>query len=261
MENITQILEEPAKLSQVEVDQIARLMENIKQQRTNTNESLIKPPIPVVPPIVVDTKTITNTPPPLTKEQYDRIKNSPPVPIPTETMAKLQAVGIANIANERASREPFPDSTSEVFDPVNPEIEVFNIDKNTNEIIKVRGIVPADLRTFKLTNSPLYKLIVGELQREEDAISQFTVDQDTLYDLCYQFMIPSREAAKLAKRGAEAFHEVSFELAHKYSSEDLMKICLTVMNFIGKVNNAKAQFSAAPEINEKGEIIEDKKKL
>lgn len=275
MENITPN-NQAAQLSATEAEQLARIMQAIKDKKPATEAFVIKPPVVNPAPAAVSENKIETPPvqPPvqvklLTKEEYGRIKNQAPIPIPKELQAKLQAVSLSNVANERASREPFPDNTAEAFDPITPEVEVTNLDLvgkkdkagnpiNPIEKIIVRPIVPADLRTFKLTNSPLYQLLVGDIQKEEDAITKFSIEENSLYDLVWQFTHTSREASALAKQGPEAFHDMSFDLAHKYSADDLLKITQVVIGYIGKANGAKTQFST-PQTQEEIDAGDKKK--
>ena len=138
MENNNIISNEPAKLSEEEAIQVARIMETLKNKQAEANAPFIKPP--VVPAAVTETKTETPVIQvrPLTKEQYDAIKGSPPVPIPVDTMAKLKDVALENISNERAAREPFPDITADAFEPVIPDVTVYNLDTKEKETLHIR---------------------------------------------------------------------------------------------------------------------------
>lgn len=255
---------EPAKLTPNEQEQIGRIMEKLNPPKEK--KFTIKPPVIVNTPS--SNTAESNTPVPvqeapvehvkrLTKEEYDAIKNAPPVEPNAELKAKLYDAYIQKLAGERAEREPLPDTVADaLLVPLPDSIEVTNQDTGAKETIKVRNMRTVDITIFKLTKSPLYNLMVDD--QPTDAINSLKIGEESMFDLVYQFTNDARSAYKLIQSGYEKYHDQSMELAIKYTAEDMGKVLEYVLASIGQGNSTRSQF-AAPKSNS-SEATPDKKK-
>ena len=158
------------------------------------------------------------------------------------------------MANERAQREPLPAATQYALNGDDEiELEMLNIETKVTEIVKVRKMRAIDITIFKLIKSPLYSLLMGDVN-DVELSNKLKLDEESMYDLVYQFITPPREVYKLAKKDMDAYHNAAIELGMKYSVNDVVKVIDAVINYIGLVNSAKAQFDTAPETDENADL-------
>lgn len=244
---------EPAKLTSNEIEQVARIMESIKHKPTNTTTT---PPTVVEinsPPVVPETPTVFVSKMPSPAE-WEKTKNSPPIELTGEMLEKVKEETLKRMANERAQREPLPAATQYALNGDDEiELEMLNIETKVTEIVKVRKMRAIDITIFKLIKSPLYSLLMGDVN-DVELSNKLKLDEESMYDLVYQFITPPREVYKLAKKDMDAYHNAAIELGMKYSVNDVVKVIEAVINYIGLVNSAKAQFDTAPETDDNADL-------
>ena len=75
---------------------------------------------------------------------------------------------MGDAANERAIREPLPSNTVKAFVPdeiivsISPSVNADGV--ITTRSVKIRKSTALDIYIFKLTGSPIYKLIMGDVE-------------------------------------------------------------------------------------------------
>lgn len=188
----------------------------------------------------------------MTVQEAEAIKKN----IDVEQIYKQMAEKVVNeqlqtIANDRASREPLPTIVEDAL--LGTALAV----PTSVGTITIRKMVAIDVTIFKLTESPFYKLLMGDIAEKDGALELKSLfpDEEILYSIVYQFTHAPKDIYKLVKQGKEAYHEVVVnEVIEKaYTPEDLRKLIEAILNYVGMVNKARVEFETTS--------TDDKKKL
>lgn len=189
----------------------------------------------------------------MTKEQHDSYLSSMNIAkIIEDNKEKLVNAQMESLANERASLEPLPDIVNEVFD-----LDGNMLVKTSVGEIKIRKMVALDLTIFKLTDSPFYKLLMGDIEADKETgnLSLFP-DEEMIYNLIYQFTNEVKAVYRLIKKDKVAYHEqVVEEVGTLYSPMDLPLITNSIVEYLKQVMEARVGFSEQEDSEDK-----DKKK-
>lgn len=181
----------------------------------------------------------------ITPEQYAKLNNRLPIAkIWEEGKEKREDVCHQSMANERATKEPIPDVVNEAFTGLYQEVDT-SVGK-----VSLRKPTYADIKIFKLTNSPIYNIIMGDIP-ETDKVP---IDQDAMVNLVYQFTHDAKEVYNDVLKDKEVWYERAFEeIGFIYQINDVLKLVECIMHNIGVSALAKKSFESAPD--------DDKKKL
>lgn len=197
--------------------------------------------------------------PQITKEDHDKIlKDLNPDKIIKDSEGKLTDAILESMSNDRASREPLPGAVNDAFD-IDGNLMV----KTSMGEVTIRKMKTIDITIFKLTDSPFYKLIMGDLKETKNADDDFKTmfpDEELIYLLIYQFTNPAKEIYKMVKRDKEAYKEnATLDIGDKFTPADTLLLVEAIMQHIGLVHSAKVEFQA---IQPEGDVsIDSKKKL
>lgn len=166
---------------------------------------------------------------------------------------KSEEAIMASMASERAMREPIPSIVNYAFDE--ELIEVMT----SIGIVKVRKMKAIDTKIFKLMDSPIYQLIMGDIKEEN--IQSLCPNEDIIFALIYQFTHDAREVYNEVKKNKEAFYEKVIEyVGFTYEVNDLALLVNAILQHMGITNNAKIN-AFASQSEDSTDIIGDKKKL
>ncbi len=240
-----------SNLTPVQEADIQRIMkEQAARQRQATSPILIKPPIQVVQPaqsqeVGVPTELLP-TKPQMTTTQADQILNDMNIQaIIDVNKSKLEDARLTNIVNDRAEREPLPFIVEQAM-----EGDYLVVNKN----IKIRKMKAIDLTIFKLIESPFYKLIMGDVNGDDqNAMKTLFPNEELLFQVVHQFTHPAADVYKAVKAGIESYKElVIIEVGEKYTPAELVEIVQVVLEHIGMVDRARVGFE--------GPTSDDKKK-
>jgi hypothetical protein len=111
---------------------------------------------------------------------------------------------------------------------------------------------------FKLTNSPIYKAILGDIKEEE--LNKAIIDGDNMLDIIYQFTHNAKEVKKLASLGYDKYHAAAEEKGYEYNQADGQLLISTILGLNQDANNARTSVEAPPSNENDTEVDEDKKK-
>jgi hypothetical protein len=181
------------------------------------------------------------------------IKDLNPQKIISDKANEILEIQKMSIANERASREPIPGVTAEAFN--SDETVIVNTSVGD---VKIRKMVIADMTIFKLTDSPFYKLMMGDINVDEsdDMLKKLFPDEEYLNSLVYQFTTPVKDVYKLVKKSKEEYYEtVTEHVGFIYQPTDILNIVDAIIKHIGMVNSSHVEFKSASGNNQ-----DDKKK-
>ena len=194
--------------------------------------------------------------PTMTVDEHNKLLLSlNPNKILSENKEKIEAVALQNISNERASREPIP-TVMNSFVP--DENLVVNISFGEVSIRKMKAL---DITIFKLTDSPFYKLMMGDISTENGDVKSIFPDEEMIFSLIYQFTNDVMKVYKLVKKDKEQYRDIVLsEVGAKYTTQDLTVMVQEVMTHIAEVNGARIKFVDSMPI-ESGSVDGDKKKL
>jgi len=167
-----------------------------------------------------------------------------------QNIVKIEKAQIESIASDRANKEPIPESTMETF--VDNDLIVATSIGN----VKIRKLKALDITIFKLTDSPFYKLYMGDVTEdgtEKEVFSKIFPDEEVLFQVVYQFTNDIKEVYKLAKQGKEKYYATAIEsVGFIYEPADVLLLVNSILNHIGLVNKARVSFE---------EPVDDKKKV
>src|SRR5580698_5328183 len=145
---------------------------------------------------------------------------------------------MANLANGRAEREPLPDIISEAIDTQDIIVQT-SVGKVT-----VRRMKAIDITIFKLIKSPLYKLMMGDIDaQDENVVRTLFPDEELLFSLVYQFTTDARTVYKAAKDN-KYDETVLDEVGAKYNLPDITKLVEVIIQSIGLVNKGRIEFES-----------------
>lgn len=163
---------------------------------------------------------------------------------------------LEGMANDRAEREPMPDIANDAFD-INKDLEVVT----SNGKVKLRKMVISDITIFKLTESPFYQLMMGDLIVDGDsAFSKIISSEESMCELIYQFSHNVKDVLVRVKKDKGAYHDYAVEeIGFIYNLDDLIVLVTAIMNNIAKSNNARIKFDVKEPEDHTGD--EAKKKL
>lgn len=184
--------------------------------------------------------------PTMNKDEAAKIlKDLNPDKIIKDNEEKMTDAIMQSMSNDRASKEPLPGAVNDAFD-INDEITV----QTSEGDVTIRKMKTIDITIFKLTDSPFYKLIMGDLKENGDVDKDFKAtfpDEELMYLLIYQFINPAKDIYRSVKRNKELFKETATEeIGTKFSPADILVLIEAIMKHIGLVNNAKVDFQEAP---------------
>jgi hypothetical protein len=189
--------------------------------------------------------------PQITELQQQAIINQiNPDKVIADNQQKIQDVKLEGMANDRAEKEPIPSIVSEAF--TDDEITV-----NTSVgKVKIRKLKALDITIFKLTDSPFYKLMMGDLETKSttsdaEMFKLIFPSEELLYQIVYQFTHPIKEVYKRLKNDKAAYYEhVLEEVGMTYEPADLIILVNEVMNHVGIVNKGRIDV-VAPDGDDK----------
>ena len=170
-----------------------------------------------------------------------------PEKIIAEHKTDLAEAQMANLANERAMREPLPSDIAEALDMTPIQV------KTSVGDVEIRPMKAIDITIFKITDSPLYKIIMGDIGDTPDASAFKTMfpDEEVLYGVIYQFTHPAKDVYKLVKKDKLAYKEIVIEeIGTAYTPKDMVDLVGAILAHIGMTNNVKADFEAPASENE-----------
>lgn len=191
------------------------------------------------------------------QQQSDLLKNLDVAKIIEVNKDKLQNLSMESAANARAEREPIPTTVSEAF--TGNDIVV----KTSAGNVSIRKMLALDITIFKLTDSPFYKLIMGDLDENKDepikdSFKKMFPNEEVIFALIYQFTRPVKEIYRAVKKNKQEYHDMVMEtIGGEYENNDILILMNAILQHIGVVNEAKIQFDAVEQISDG----EDKKKL
>jgi hypothetical protein len=153
-----------------------------------------------------------------------------------------------SMANERASKEPIPLTTEGIF--TDNELMV-----NTSVgIIKVRKMKAIDISIFKLTDSPFYKVIMGDVG-DKNSINSIFPEEETIFALIYQFTHSAKEVYQLVKKSKEEYHNMVMEtVGFIYEPSDIILLMSEIIKHIGLVNQGKVELSTSHDEDDKKKV-------
>jgi len=165
----------------------------------------------------------------------------------------IKEAQIQNLSNERASREPIPNIIEDAFNS-----DEMIIETSVGEV-KIRKMVIADMTIFKLTDSPFYKLMMGDVTEDgnnsNEVFKKLFPDEEYLSSLVYQFTNPVKDVYKLIKKSKSEYYDTVTEyVGFVYEPADILLIVNGIIKHIGMVNQAHVEFDTSIS-------SEDKKKL
>lgn len=180
--------------------------------------------------------------PKMTQADADKVLSAIPInKIIAEAKPKMENAILESMANERAAKEPLPQSAKFVFNR-EPLIVETSIGKVT-----IRPMVSYDVNIFQIIDSPIYKMILGDSPETTNANQLFT-SQEEAYELIYQFTHPCKDTYNLFKQNKMAFKDkVMEEVAFIYSLDDSTKLLNAIMEHIFNVNIARTSFDVSEE--------------
>lgn len=150
---------------------------------------------------------------------------------------------LRNLSNTRAEREPLPGVTAEALDSDNLTV------KTSIGIVEVRRMVAVDITIFKLSDSPFYSLIMGDIKDTDEQSSDkifktLFPDEELLYSVVYQFTHPAKFIYNLVKKDKDQYKDKVIEemIDKEYSPADLTLLVETILKHVGMVNAAKVDF-------------------
>jgi len=188
-------------------------------------------------------------PPTITQQENDEfIKKINPDKVIETMMPIIEQSQMKSLANERASREPLPTIMNDAFDGEN-EIIV----KTSAGNIAIRKMVALDVTIFKLTDSPFYKLMMGDIKEtpnnnDENSFRALFPDEELLFALVYQFTHDPIQIRRAIKKDKIAYQDkVIEEVGGKYQPSDILTLVEAIINHVGMVNKGRVEFDAATE--------------
>ena len=176
-------------------------------------------------------------------EQNNIISKINPEKVIFDNQEKLENVKLESLAYDRAEKEPIPSIVSEAF--INNDIIV----KTSVGDVKLRKLKALDITIFKLTDSPFYKLMMGDLAITEDTdmFKSIFPDEEVLYNIVYQFTNDIKSVYNLLKKDKNAYHEHVMEtIGMQYDPTDLILLVNAVLTHVGIVNKGRIDM-VAPE--------------
>ena len=195
--------------------------------------------------------TILNTT--ITQEQHDNLlKQINPEKILAESKDKLENAVMEDMANTRAANEPIPSIINEAF--IDNDIIV----KTSIGNVKIRKLKAIDITIFKMTDSPIYRLLMDDIKEGEgkDTFKTIFPEEEVLFSLIYQFTHDVKDIYKLIKKDKEAYHDKAIEeVAFIYEPSDVLLLVNAILAHVGLVNKGRAQFTQTVP------TVEDKKKV
>lgn len=195
--------------------------------------------------------------PTMSKDEAAKIlKDLNPDKIIKDNEEKMTDAILQSMSNDRASREPLPGAVNDAFD-ITDDITI----QTSEGDVTIRKMKTIDITIFKLTDSPFYKLIMGDLKEKGDVDKDFKAmfpDEELIYLLIYQFTHPAKEIYRMVKKNKELYKETATEeVGTKFSPADTLVLIESIMKHIGLVHNAKVDFQ---EIQSEQDVNDDLKK-
>jgi hypothetical protein len=195
---------------------------------------------------------IPESAPTMTKVKADKILSSINMDkILVDMKPKIDEAREQALANERAEREPLPSVVEAALD-INP-----NIIQTSVGGVEIRKMVMSDITIFKLTGSPFYKLMMGDIKVDDntDPMKVLFSDEEVVNAMVYQFTHPVRDVYKAARADLKAYQEkVTEEVGFVYSTTDVLELAGGIFKMIGMVNNAKVELQSPPDSTDKKKL-------
>ena len=183
--------------------------------------------------------------------------NIPVEQILREAQPKLEYSLMSDAANERAIREPLPSNTVKAFVPdeiivsISPSVNIDGI--VTPRSVKIRKSTALDIYIFKLTGSPIYKLIMGDVEETKSGdigFNQLFAEESLLFDIIYQFTHKVEDVYSNVSTNLEEYKRLVILNAGKYSIEDTILLVSEIMNHIKLTNDSRVAFSSGGNTND-----------
>lgn len=188
----------------------------------------------------------------ITKEQHEAMLAALPKDLIAKSNVELKDKMVTAMSSDRAAREPLPDKTVNAL-----FIESDKVTLTNGKTLSIRPLVASDILIFKLTNSPFYKLTMGDLNNAEEAKSHF-VEEQTMFNLIFQFTNEVKHVRKLAQAGK--LEEASCEFADTIPPTDMLKLMTAIWRQVGAANDNRSSFEATA-VNDSGSDDDKKKEV
>lgn len=171
-------------------------------------------------------------------EQAKLIAELNPDKILADNKEKTKDAIMESMSNERASKEPLPGPTQDFF-----MTERLAVKTSIGNVI-IRPLVVFDITIFKMIDSPLYKILMGDITPDANNNTLFAGEEES-YELIYQFTHSPKQCYDLIKKGKDSFKDkVLEEVAFIYTPQDAASLIEIIMSHIFKVQLAKIQFDS-----------------
>lgn len=158
-----------------------------------------------------------------------------------------------SLANERAAKEPIPDAVNYAFIGNTMEVDT-SVGK-----IKLRKPVAGDILIFKLSNSLLYKAMMGDIVTNPKENKPLFEDEEFMFQLIYQFTHDGEEVYNQLSTDKDGYYrKVLKETAFKYNADDVGLLTQLILNNVGLAADARVSFDAPDVDNKKKQITSNK---
>jgi hypothetical protein len=176
-------------------------------------------------------------------EKYHELLKNTLKSIPTDQVLEVAAIS-------RARNDPLP---GPAFDAVSDDGSRIKI--STGEIVLVRPAVAYDFVIFKKLNSPIHQMILEASSKEKDNIA-FDFNEESMYELIFQFTRSCKDVRLVLKKGKEYFTEEAMsQIADKFNLDDVR---LVVENIIKNIHLSFSSMIAHDVPNKDGNVVEKK---
>lgn len=227
---------------------IARLNQQVVQQKQQATQPFIKPPLAPEPPKFSAPVVPESAPqytmllkPELTGEDAGAILKEIQDGVNKMLEGKkeqLQELQLQQMAGQRAENVPLPGNVKKAFENKDVTIET-----SVGPVL-IRKKMLIDTEIFELTNSPIY-------QAQLNNTDSVKFEGSYLCDLIYQFTHTAREAYALASTDIKKYHKEALELGFIYDALDTEKLCSAILGEIIFANESKIGAKSTDDVEDK----------